>query len=253
MDGIIIDEGEVEAPEGLLVRNFRDPSVHRFHNATRTPPIANAIILHETVTTSWESTVNVLKQRGLGVHFIVDSDGKVYQHADAYTDIMWHGTLFNRTSVGIEVVNPYEPRFLPKGGSAWGDAIIDAPWAAGDARKYVVPTPSQAEAASKLVDFLSSARANPIAVPQHWPGFQGSSRLSFGRIKADASPNPGIHAHMYFGHGDGAWLVLYSWLRLEVGLTPEDAWGKAVELATGASSAGPDLKPFFDANPYLEV
>lgn len=248
--GVIIDGRDLEVP-GLRVRNFRtDLSVHRFVNASRTPPIANAIVLHETVTTSWEVTVSVLKARGLGVHFIVDPTGVVFQHADCIRDLMWHGTLFNRTSVGIECVNPYEPKYLPAGGSPWGQ-IIDAPWAVGG--KYVVPTAAQSESVTGLVDFLSSAEANPVAVPQFWPGFQGTHRLAMGRIHADVTANPGIHAHMYFGHGDGAWLALYAWLRLEACLDPDPAYTKAIELARGAPSAGIDLESFFADNPYLEV
>ena len=45
---------------------------------------------------------------------------------------------------------------------------------------------------------------------------------------------PGVYAHHYFGHADGAWLILYAWLRLEVGLPPCVAYEEAVARATGA-------------------
>jgi hypothetical protein len=39
---------------------------------------------------------------------------------------------------------------------------------------------------------------------------------------------PGIYAHTYFNHADGAWLVLYAWLRLEAGYPPTDAYAEAI-------------------------
>lgn len=249
-NAILIGGKEYEPPAGLTVRNYQDPAVHRFVNRARTPQVVDAVVVHETVTTSWSSTVEVLKARGLGVHFIVDEHGVANQHADLLTDEMWHATTFNGRSVGIETVNPYEPQF-DYAGSPWPNEIA-APWAVGG--KYVLPTPAQAEAVSQLFDFLSSAAANPLTIPQLWPGFQGTHRLSLGRVaKDEKAENAGLHAHMYFGHADGAWLVLYAWLRLEAMLDPEPAYAKARELATDAHSVGVDLQSYFDDNPYLDA
>lgn len=251
--GLIVNGEEREGPAGVVVRNYRgDPGVVRFQNRARprgTP--VNALVLHETVTTSWESTVDVLRRRGLGVHLIVGPDGALYQHADLLADEMWHAMQFNTSSVGVEVVNPYEPRFL-RSGDPWAE-VIEAPWAAGDARAYVLPTRAQAEAVCQVVDWVTSALANPVAVPQLWPGLEGTHRMKMGRVSRDVTANPGVHAHMYFGHADGAWLVLYSWLRLEAGLGVQEAYDEARRLATGAHSSGVDLSPYFAANPYLEA
>ena len=55
---------------------------------------------------------------------------------------------------------------------------------------------------------------------------------------AEASKaSPGIYAHHYFGHADGAWLVLYAWLRLEAGLDPAAAYEEAANRATGAKGS----------------
>jgi hypothetical protein len=255
MSNLIIDGAFVSPPNGLVIKNFMEDGLYRFINKKRPaiPPntrvAVNAVVVHETVTNSHEETVAVLKQRGLGVHFIADADGTIYQHADAFRDDMWHGSQFNELSVGIETVTPYNPGFAGPV-APWKD-VIDAPWAYKG--KYVLPTPSQAEAVAQLVNFLTSAEANPIAIPQLWPGFQHTHKLSMGRVAADVRENPGIHAHIYFGHADGGWLVLYTWLRLEPGLSPEDAYTKAKALATGAHSAGIDLDSYFQDNPYLET
>jgi hypothetical protein len=250
MAGIIVNGQELAVPSELSVKNFGDPAVFRFKNQARSPAQVSSVVVHETVTTSWATTVAVLKQRGLGVHFIADHDGTIYQHADLLLDEMWHASQFNGISVGIETVNPYEPQYAPKDGP-W-TRIIDAPWAAGAARQYVVPTPAQSESVCQLLNFLTSAAVNPVAIPQLWAGFQHTHTLAMGRIPSDVQANPGIHAHMYFGHADGAWLVLYAWLRLEVLLPPEIAYEEAAKLATGAHSSGVDLSKYFDSNPYLE-
>ena len=253
MNTIIINGKSVPVP--FPVVNYKDDVVYKnqkifkFVNKPRPAPQANAVVVHETVTDSWVTTVAVLKARGLGVHFIVDEDGMVVQHADILTDEMWHATQFNQLSVGIETVNPYTPPAAPVG--PWKNVIANAPWAVDG--HYLVPTETQAESVSLLVDWLSSSAANPVAIPQIWPGFQHTQTLSMGRIKADLQENPGIHAHMYFGHADGAWLVLYAWLRLEVKLDAATAYTEAIRMATGAHSVGIDMSGILKQNPTIEV
>lgn len=255
--GFLVGGRDLGAPSGLSVRNYVDtPTLTRFVNAKRTTPVTE-VILHETVTRSAADTVAVLKQRGLGVHLIVGPDGQVDQHADLLTDDMWHASQHNRGSVGIECVNPYDPAFLPRENSFW-TTTISAPWCASAPNKerqrlYVVPTQAQAEAVCQTVGWLTSAAANPLTIPKFWPGLQHTQTLAFGRVPSDTTLNPGIHAHMYFGHADGAWLVLYCWLRLEAGFPPEDAYAKALDLATSCSSTGPNLSYYFQKNPFLQA
>ncbi len=237
VDTIIVDGVELTAPSGLVVRNFLDPSVIRFKNQARTKPV-DQVIVHETVTRSWASTVNVLKPRspenpggrGIGVHFIVDHDGVAYQHGDLRQDEHWHagGQVpdHNPTSVGIETVNPYYAKYVPSGGP-WKD-VIDAPWA--DQGKYCLPTPASAEAVAILVGWLTSSQSG-LSVPRSWIGLS-DGKMAFTRISPRS--DPGVYAHHYFGHADGCWLVLYSWLRLECGFTVEEAWHRAVFMASGA-------------------
>jgi hypothetical protein len=235
--GKLIVRGQpLDPPDGLVVRNFFDPAVYRFKNQTRTRPVTQ-LILHETVTRSWKSTVDVLKPksaanpggRGLGVQLMVDPDGTVYQHGDLATDEHWHagGQVpdHNPASVGIEVISPYYAKYMPKDGP-WTDSI-DAPWA--HEGKYCVPTPAQSEATCKLTEWMTSDRST-LAIPRTWLGLK-DEKLAFKRIAPTGYP--GIYAHYYFGHADGAWLVLYAWLRLAAGFTPEEAWHREVYMATG--------------------
>lgn len=254
--GLIVHGQDIGGPDGARIRNYSDPDIYRFVNTKRGAGKVTELILHETVTRSAASTVDVLKLRGLGVHLIIGPEGLIDQHADLLDDVMWHGSQHNYASVGIEVVNPYEPRYLPKDGP-W-TTVIDAPWCgstpgADGKKQYVVPTPVQAEAVFQTTNWLTSAAANPITIPQLWPGLQKTHTMAFGRVPASEHLDPGVHAHIYFGHTDGAWLVLYCWLRMEPQLDPQSAYDEAVRRATGVSSRGVDLDDFFVQNPYLQA
>ncbi len=86
------------------------------------------VVVHETVTTSVASTVDVLQHRGLSVHLILGPDGVFTQHGDLASEVLWHaGPVHNGPSFGVEVVNPDYPKLLKKG-LPWS-RTIKAPWA----------------------------------------------------------------------------------------------------------------------------
>ena len=128
------------------------------------------------------------------------------------------------------MVNPYYP-YLLRDDLPWRRTIDDAPWAHKDA--YVLPTPEQAEATSKLIGWLASPKALGLDIPREWIGVD-EGRVRMGRVDGGDQRRPGVYAHHYFGHADGAWLILYAWLRLEVGLPPCVAFEEAVARATSA-------------------
>lgn len=210
MNGGFIVSGVATCPvDGLTVRTFADDGVHRFASkGKRTRAVE--LVIHETVTRSVDATIAVLKKRGLGIHLVMDADGSLTQHGDLATDILWHASQHNGASFGVEVVNPYYPSYL-KPGLPW-NRIIKAPWA--HKGEYVLPTPAQAEAVAALVRWATSAPTPGIAVPRVWPGLRD-----------------------YFGHADGALLVFYAWLRIEVGLGPDAAFEEAVKRSTGVRRA----------------
>jgi hypothetical protein len=230
MSGLIVSGMNVCAP-GLDVRNFVDDGVHRFASKGKRAR-ATELVIHETVTRSVDSTIAVLKKRGLSVHLVMGPDGALTQHGDLATDILWHASQHNAPSFGVEVVNPYYPSYL-KPGLPWS-RVIKAPWA--HKGEYVLPTPAQAEAVAALVRWTTSAPAAGIEVPRRWPGLR-DGRFALGLVEAAAKPLPGVLAHHYFGHADGAWLVLYAWLRVEVGLEPDVAFEEATKRATGVRRA----------------
>ena len=70
----------------------------------KTPP--TNIVLHHTAGEGGASQVyRTLAARGLGVHFVIDSDGRVTQMADPGSTVTFHGNFMNETSVGVEIVN----------------------------------------------------------------------------------------------------------------------------------------------------
>jgi hypothetical protein len=229
--GFIVSGKSTSSVEDLTIRTFADAGVHRFASkAKRTR--ATELVVHESVTRSVDSTVSVLKKRGLGVHLILGPDGMFTQHGDLATDVLWHASGHNGVSFGVEVVNPYYPRHL-KQGLPWG-RVIDAPWA--HEKKYVLPTPAQAEAVAALVGWTTSAPAAGIQVPRRWVGLR-NGYFALGLVTGAEKPTPGIFAHQYFGHADGSFLVLYAWLRLEAGLAPNIAFEEAVKRTTGVRRA----------------
>lgn len=240
MSGILVHGQELTVPGNLFVQNFRTAGIPSLRNAARRAAHVTQVIVHETVTSSARATVDVLQQRGLGVHFIVAPNGFINQHADLQDDECWHASEHNGPSVGIETVNPYSPQYMPKNGP-W-TTTIPAPWAAGGT--YVLPTPDQAEAVTQLVAWLASP-ASKLAIPKRWAGLEEKKMFITRTPQSDRGD--GIYAHDYFGHMDGGWLVLYAWLRLEPGLAPTDAYREATRRTTNAKGMI-DLGDYFANN-----
>jgi hypothetical protein len=242
VSGFVVRGVATPEVDGLAVRTFADGEL-RFAAKGRRACVTE-LVVHETVTRSVESTLGVLKKRGLGVHLVLGPDGQLTQHGDLAADVLWHaGPVHNGPSFGVEVVNPYYPRLLRKG-LPWG-RVIEAPWA--HEGQYVLPTPAQAEAVAALVRWATSAPAPGVEVPRRWPGLRAGS-FQLGPLAEASKALPGVLAHHYFGHADGAWLVLYAWLRLEAGLAPDVAFDEAVRRATGVRRAAavrdlPSAKP----------
>ncbi len=243
MSGLVVRGVATSAPDSVPVRTFLEDGTARFASKGKRTR-ATEIVIHETVTRSVDSTIAVLKKRGLSVHLVLGPDGELTQHGDLADDVLWHaGPAHNGPSFGVEVVNPYYPRLLRKG-LPW-ERSIKAPWA--HEGLYVLPTRAQAEAVASLVRWATSAPAPGLEVPRRWPGLLASS-FQLGPLAEASKALPGVLAHHYFGHADGAWLVLYAWLRLEAGLAPDVAFEEAVRRATGVRRAA-DVRDLLPATP----
>jgi N-acetyl-anhydromuramyl-L-alanine amidase AmpD len=66
----------------------------------------NLFVLHWDGCTSSHQCFNVLLDRGLSVHLMLDGDGTVYQALDLAEARAWHAGNVNERSVGVEIQNP---------------------------------------------------------------------------------------------------------------------------------------------------
>ena len=68
----------------------------------------NMIMAHWDVTLSSKETMKILNKRGISAHFLIDSDGTIYQTLDT-KHVAWHSGArsSNRASVGVEINNAY--------------------------------------------------------------------------------------------------------------------------------------------------
>lgn len=234
---IVINKKFYNPPKEVNVLNFFASSIHRFKRVKKRNNV-NELVIHETVSTNVQKTVDVLKNRktkrgklGYGIHFIVGHDGKVTQHGDLLQDYFYHANQHSGPSVGIEVLNPVKPSKLT-GKMPW-KRVIKAGWVREG--RYVVPLLEQAETVTKLIRWLTNLKLPGFDIPRHWIGQTNSGKLAMNRYSKARRKNPGIYAHTYFNHSDGAWLILYSYLRLELGYSPSAAYEKAITLGENAN------------------
>ncbi len=232
MTGLRYNGFDVGTPQGVLVE--QGPQFTPLARMKREPTM---LVIHETVTRSAETTFRILKKRGLEIPLVGPPEGGLVQHCDLMDLAEHSGGVRNPIAIGLEVVNPYYPRLLPKKNSPWTN-VIAAPWAHED--QYVLPTRAQAEACSRWIEFATTP-GSPIGIPREWPGLDlAKGRMLMNRVKAPL--RRGIVAHTYFGHADGAWLVLYAWLRIEAKLPMESAYFQAGLRATGVRTV--DLRDY---------
>lgn len=62
-------------------------------------------VIHYDVAGSSTRCFEVLQQRNLSVHFMIDTDGTIYQSLDV-KERAWHATRANSRSVGVEIAHP---------------------------------------------------------------------------------------------------------------------------------------------------
>ena len=166
---IIIDDKEISIawdkvvtyktnPEwGLPEDNMKKRNSHRG---------VRSVVVHWDGCLDSEMCHRVITNRGLSVHFCIDTDGTIIQLMDA-NDIAWHARGVNTQSVGIEVANPV---FLK-----YQDKENPRPiWKADKVHRREVPDrlgfyPVQEEALRALVQTLCGYYSLPIITPS-WKG-----------------------------------------------------------------------------------
>ena len=207
------------------------------------------LVMHETsgpVCSGADRVAHNMRNssRTISIHFIIDADGTVYQYGDlAY--VMFHSRpAHNAVSIGIEMIHPANRS--PCASSYSNQRINNAHWAEGTS--YSIPPLVQVEAVAKLIQWLTSDAAG-LAIPRRWIGVR-QNQMAMNRIEGTQnSRQPGIYAHTYWHHSDGAWPLLYSWLRIEAGLRAEEAYANAIRRSpTGPGAFQADLRGLSQAS-----
>lgn len=156
MHAFLLDgrEAEVTVP----VHASRDMKFTALAKRTET----RTVICHHTGGVRGVAGVyETLQERGLSVHFVIESDGKIWQLADAAYRCSHAGTA-NSFSVGIEIVNPARAKKLPKD----VDREIVLEEIHGIEAKATTFTVPQVQSALALTHALCRAFGLPHRVPE---------------------------------------------------------------------------------------
>lgn len=96
-----------ESPAGL---SFYVPQAKTYWAPRRNVPAkVNLFVLHWDGVTSSRQCYQVLMERHLSVHLMLDADGTVFQALDLGTAKAYHASIVNERSVGVEICNPVKP------------------------------------------------------------------------------------------------------------------------------------------------
>lgn len=121
-----------------------------------------AVVCHHTGgRRGVEGIFQTLQERGLSVHFVIESDGTIWQLADAALRCAHAGTA-NGYSVGIEIVNHAGPKNLPR--DALREVVREE--IHGVERDATTFTVAQVQSALALTHALCRAYGLPHRVPE---------------------------------------------------------------------------------------
>lgn len=205
---------------GITASNYIDDDERHFEQFRPRKKVTHFVI-HESVTMSAAQTIRVLdgKRRSsaragkndgkgwdYGIHLNLCPDGHIICNADLVRERLVQANQLNDESFGMEVVNPYNPKFAKPPFTE----TIPGPWWCWKPKNgkkiYTLPTPAQMRAIWPLCRFLAGAISTlPLAFPTADLGAKKTRIEGWGK---GAQPSPGIVAHRDFAsHADGRYLL----------------------------------------------
>lgn len=153
-DEIVIDGRYVRT--GAKVILWTDPGGFNGYSPGhfgQRPPgqVIDQFVLHYDAAGSSKRCFEILQERKLSVHFLLDTDGTIYQTLDT-NERAWHATKANDRSIGIEIANigAYPVEGAPPAGAIVGNVQGQELWMHDF-------TPQQYDALIKLTSALCSA------------------------------------------------------------------------------------------------
>lgn len=224
---IIIDGRSVRFTDemiskGITASNYEDDDEHQFTQYRQREVLVTFLVIHESVTMSVARTNYILNKKressaakgdndgkgwDFGIHLNLAPDGHVSCHADLIRHRLVHANQLDDQSIGIEVVNPYNPKFAKPP----FDEVITGDWwtwePEGGERMYTLPTDAQLRAIPLLSKFLTDNISSlPLAFPtKHL--MASNTRIEGWEDRAIPA-SPGIVAHRDFAsHADGRYLL----------------------------------------------
>ena len=215
---IIYGDRLLDAPEGVDLYNYWHEPVKQLRTGGKLE--ADQILLHESVSSTWSKTVNVLLRRHLGVHLLVRKDGTAIQTCDLARRTV-HAGRQNSRSVAVEAISDYYGHRAKT-----GQTVINAIWA--HKKKYILPSSRMLDTIWKLVSWTTEHTEVPLTFPATE---DGKFRWGRGEWK-----KPGIVAHHRSAHADGCFVEHYCQLR-SFGHDHGAAWN----LTASAASEGKRL------------
>ncbi len=124
-------------------------------------------VIHWDACLSSASCANVLKERGLSVHFCIDNDGTIYQLVDA-EHIAYHAAGANSNTVGVEISNAFYPKYQDhyiKKGFGPRPVLKNTKVNGGVISEHLMFYPQQEQALSALIKAVCGHYGIPLAVP----------------------------------------------------------------------------------------
>ena len=166
----------------------------------KTPP--TFIAIHNSVTSTFEGCVKVLLKKGLGVHFTIDIDGRMYQHADPVTQITYHGSPLNYQSVGIETITTFYWKNATTAMKNNGFTESDPYWWMSKSTRFAKPGEAMVNSSNRLMAMLV---AKIPTLSNTFP----SKDLNSKNKRLSGTPAGGIVSHRdYVAKADGRYFLM---------------------------------------------
>ena len=184
----LILNGQRKVAPGLSVAHYAN-GLPSFYNAgkygKRSLPPRN-IVLHDTVGYTASGAYGTLAKKGFSTHFLVEADGTVYQTLDP-ADKAIHASEWNATSIGIDIVNPLDPKL-----DGQGRVLRAADWAPKGT--YWDLTGLQAKALRGLLTALEQAYSISDVIPRRANGSPAYAKVQE-TLNIDPNSYNGVIAH----------------------------------------------------------
>ena len=129
-------------------------------------------ITHWDATLSAKSCRDILQQRGLAVHFLIDNDGTIYQLVDTMHKA-YHAGDANGSSIGVEVSNAFYTKYndwYERNGFGKRRVIPRMKTDTGYVEEHLDFYDVQYEALAALWEAISRAHGIPLTIPNKLDG-----------------------------------------------------------------------------------